>query len=296
MRVVVLFNPVSGGGHGRVLAAEVSGALVARGHAVELIASEPGDASVWFGGKGAGVDVVAVVGGDGTVRSVAGVVADAKCAILHVPSGNENLFARGFGMSGVVTDVVAAVEHGTHGEVDMASVNGETMLLMASVGLDAEIVREVASRRGDSVSNWTYVRAALACVRRCSPPRCTVVVDGQDFVRDVSGWVVVANSPEYGGRVNPAPMAAMDDRKLDVVFFPASTSLGVLRWMNRCRRGRQMECAGFVHTVASRDIGISLAEPAIFQIDGDAGGAAETASSVNVSLLGKRLKVQLPPV
>ncbi len=92
-----------------MLAAEVSGALVARGHAVELIASEPGDASVWLGGKGAGVDVVAVVGGDGTVRSVAGVVADAKCAILHVPRGTGNFVARGVGMSGGVTDVGGAV-------------------------------------------------------------------------------------------------------------------------------------------------------------------------------------------
>lgn len=295
MRIAIVFNPVSGVGGARVLAQAVSDAISGRGHAVELVASERGDAAQWLGAQCEGVDVLAVVGGDGTLRSVAQVAANAGCAVLHVPGGNENLFARGLGMSDDIDSVMASIEHGTRSEVDMATVNGETMLLMASVGLDAEIVAQVAARRGDSVSHWTYVRAALTCARRCAPPRCTVIVDGQDVVRDTTGWVVVANSPEYGGRVNPAPMAIMNDHTLDVVFFPASGSLGVLRWMNRCRRQRQLRHPDFVHTVAAQDVNIVLAEPAVFQIDGDAGGDGAVVDSVNVSLSGKRLTVQMPP-
>jgi diacylglycerol kinase family enzyme len=177
--------------------------------------------------------------------------------------------------------------------VDVATANGETMLLMASVGLDAEIVAEVAARRGGSVSNWLYVRAAIACARRCAPPRCTVVVDGDEVVSGESGWCVVANSREYGGRINPAPMAQMDDRVLDVVFFPASTSIGVLRWMSRCRRGTQVGHAGLVHRAAASDVEIVLDEPAVFQIDGDSGGAA--VGRLKVSLWEKRLTVLVPP-
>lgn len=293
MRVLVVFNSVSGAGAGRLCAEGVRDALGGGGHAVDVVGSERGDGSGWLAGRLAGVDAVVVVGGDGTVRSVAGAVAEAGVAVLHVPGGNENLFARGFGMSDDVDQVVATVERGARREVDVATANGETMLLMASVGLDAEIVAEVAARRGGSVSNWLYVRAAIACARRCAPPRCTVVVDGDEVVSGDAGWCVVANSREYGGRIDPAPMAQMDDRVLDVVFFPASSSLGVLRWMNRCRRGRQVGHAGFVHCAAASDVEIVLDEPAVFQIDGDSGGAA--VGRLKVSLWEKRLTVLAPP-
>lgn len=295
MHVIVVFNPISGRGAGRHHAAAIGEVLAERGHVAELVPSETGDAARWLGERLASVDTVVVVGGDGTVRSVAGVVADSDAAVVHVPSGNENLFARHFGMSADPGEVVATVERGQRWNVDMAAANGETMLLMASVGLDAEIVAEVAARRGDSVSNWLYVRSAIACARRCTPPQCTIVVDGEEVVSNARGWCVVANSPEYGGRVNPAPMAKMDDGLLDVVFFPACSSLGVLRWMNRCRRGRQMQHGDVVHAIARRDVEVTLGEPAVFQIDGDAGGDGGVVSSVSVSRLEKRLAVNVPP-
>jgi YegS/Rv2252/BmrU family lipid kinase len=282
MHVILVFNPISGRGGGQHRAAAIGEVLAGRGHVAELVPSETGDAARWLGERLASVDAVVVVGGDGTVRSVAGVVAEAGIPLLHVPGGNENLFARGLGMTGDVDAVVAAVERGQRRDVDMATANGETMLLMASVGLDAEIVAEVAARRGRTVSNWTYARAALSQLRRCTPPRCSVVVDGNEVVSGQTGWCVVANSPLYGGRINPAPMAKLDDGLLDMVFFPASTSLGVLRWMNRCRRGRQSARAGFVHRTAASDVEITVDEPARLQIDGDPAAGGEPVGRVQV--------------
>ena len=134
MRVVIVANPVSGRGRARKRSAALAAVLESRGHETVLVASEPRDATEWLPCHLAGADAVAAVGGDGTVRSVSKVLAEARIPIVHVPQGNENLFARSQGMGRQLADTVASIEDGERHFVDMAEANGQAMLLMASIG------------------------------------------------------------------------------------------------------------------------------------------------------------------
>jgi diacylglycerol kinase family enzyme len=268
MQVLIVSNPIAGGGQARRHATALAALLVSRDHEVTHISSEPRDATNWLAEPMQEVDVVAVVGGDGTVRSVALTVAAAGVPLVHVPQGNENLFARTLGMGGTLEDTVELIEHGDRGEVDDAIANGHAMLLMASVGLDAHIVAGVAAMRQARVSHWHYVRAAMRCCGS-QPPRLSVRVDGELVVPGQRGWLVVSNAANYGAGINPAPMASMHDGVLDMTFFRASSALEVGAWMLRCRLGRHRSAAGFVHRRASREVLIEYTDPAPWQLDGD---------------------------
>ena len=81
--------------------------------------------------------------------------------------------------------------------------------------------------------------------------------------------LIVSNSPHYGARINPAPMASMHDGLLDLTFFRASSGPEVLNWMVRCRFGQHRTAAGFVHRQVKDAVVIEYAEPAHWQLDGD---------------------------
>ena len=300
MRVVIVANPVSGRGRARKRSAVLAALLESRGHETVLVASEPRDATEWLPNHLSGADVVALVSGDGTVRSVAAVVAQAGVPLVHVPQGNENLFARSQKMGTKLTDTVALIEQGEPRLVDMAEANGCAMLLMASIGFDAEVVADVAARRRERVSNWHYVRAGLRTLCRWTPPELTIHVDGQAVVSATRGWVVVSNAREYARRFDPAPMAKMDDQKLDMTFFPVASAAQMVRWLIRCRLGWQVESAGYVHQTASRGVEIDCDVPARWQLDGDPPPEVDNSASrvcrLEVSLSSERLKVLVPPV
>ena len=268
MHVLIVSNPISGAGKATRHAQRLADQLMLRGHHVSHINSEPQAASVWLAPVLAGADRVAVVGGDGTVRSVALVIADAGLPMVHVPQGNENLFARTLGMPGDVDGSIALIEHGERAEVDIALANGHAMLLMASIGADAAVVARVAAERANHVSHMHYVWASMKCFLS-TPPRLTIRVDGELVVPGQRGWVVVSNSPHYGARINPAPMASMQDGLLDLTFFRASSGPEVLNWMVRCRFGLHRTAPGFVHRQVKDEVLIEYAEPAHWQLDGD---------------------------
>ncbi|MDP7028765.1 MAG: diacylglycerol kinase family protein [Phycisphaerales bacterium] len=291
MRILIVANPISGEGRARRHSEALAGALAGRGHDAISLASEQADAAMWLPRHLDGADAIAVVGGDGTVRSVAAVVAGSGVPLVHVPQGNENLFARSLGMGPRIEDTVRLLERGDRHEVDMAVANGRAMLLMASMGLDAEIVADVATRRRDRVSNMDYLAAAGRALVGWRPTAVTVRVDGEVVVPAQSGWVVVSNASMYGGGINPAPMARMDDRLLDLTFFRASSALEMAAWFVRCRLGLQREAAGFVHRRVPAEVVIEAASVSRWQLDGDPPPAASATRSLTVRLASSRLVV-----
>ena len=296
MRILIVANPVSGRGRSRKRSDALRALLTQRGHDSTIVASARTDARTWLSPHLKDVDVVAVVGGDGTVRSVAAAVAHAGIPLVHVPSGNENLFARALGMGSDIADTVRIIETGEHKLIDIGLVEEEAMLLMTSIGWDADIVANVATSRRDQVSNWDYVRAAMLRLQNWQPPLLTVTVDDELLVDRQRGWIVVSNASEYGGRVNPAPMACMDDRLLDVTFFRASSTLELMSWMLRCRFARQVSAPGFVHRRAASSVCISSAVPVRWQLDGDPPPSSSSSRTehLSISLSDLRLPVLVP--
>jgi len=295
VHVLIIANPVSGQGRARRHGAALADVLAGRGHAPNCVASQPICATQWLPRHLESADAVVVVGGDGTVRSVAQVVAQSGVPLVHAPQGNENLFARSLGMGPHLEDSVRLIESGTRRVIDVGVAGGHAMLLMASIGLDAEIVADVAAHRRASVSNWHYLTACARTLPGWRPAEVTVQVDGELVVPPQRGWAVVSNAAMYGGAINPAPMARMDDGLLDMTFFRASSALEMLAWLVRCRLGRQLGAPGFVHRRVREQVVITPAEPVRWQLDGDPPPDAALTGHLEVAIGERPLTVLMPP-
>jgi diacylglycerol kinase family enzyme len=113
-----------------------------RGHAARLAQ----------GAAAAGIEVVVVLGGDGTLNEAANGLAGTDSALGVLPGGSTNVFARTLGLpndpieaTGSLLESLAA---GAVRPVGLGSVNGRYFLFHVGVGFDAAVVRQVERRAG----------------------------------------------------------------------------------------------------------------------------------------------------
>ena len=111
-----------------------------RGHATRLAQ----------GAANVGVEVVAVLGGDGTLNEAANGLAGTDTALAVLPGGSTNVFARTMGLPNdpieATGDLLAALARGAISPVGLGSANGRYFLFHVGIGFDAEVVRQVERR------------------------------------------------------------------------------------------------------------------------------------------------------
>jgi diacylglycerol kinase family enzyme len=111
-----------------------------RGHASRLAQGAAAD----------GADVVAVLGGDGTLNEAANGLAGTTTALGVLPGGSTNVFARTMGMVNDPVDasrqLLTALAAGSIRPVSLGWVNGRYFLFHVGFGYDAAVVAEVEKR------------------------------------------------------------------------------------------------------------------------------------------------------
>lgn len=85
--------------------------------------------------------VVAVAGGDGTLRSVAQLAADSGVVMAAVPTGTFNYFGRNYRIPEEPEGALRIALKGIPRAVDLGEVNGQVFLINASYGLYSRLIR-----------------------------------------------------------------------------------------------------------------------------------------------------------
>ena len=214
MTWTVIVNPAAGRGRTRKLLPSIEARAAAVGAKVAVSMSP--DAPIQLAREAAAIghDLVAC-GGDGLAAMVAGVAADTGRRFAVVPTGAGNDFARGLGYDPKhPLDAFGALEHGHDRVVDLGRVNGRWYTCVTASGFDAE-----ANRWANTVHRLSgtalYVAAVLRTLAVYKPHPFRLTVDGD--AHEIKAWLVaVGNGPSYGGGMNIAPAASLDDGLLDV--------------------------------------------------------------------------------
>jgi diacylglycerol kinase family enzyme len=258
LRILTLTNPSAGTGKGAAVVARAVERLRADGHAVTTLAVSRAEADSFgarFWDALSASEALVVAGGDGTIHHALPSILDAGTPVYHLPLGTENLFARHFGMS---RDADALARSMASCEVRCSDVAHVTIddddpafpewtrrfAIMMSIGPDASVVKRLAAVRNGPITHLSYVKPILAELASPWLPRVSAWVDGKAVVEGRRGMLVVANSPQYAVRIDPARHAIIDDGKLDVVFLPAESGLAAGWWLARARLRTHLGSAG----------------------------------------------------
>jgi len=216
--IVVIINPVSGGGRnrGRERAALAAATLAAAGHTADIVVSERrGHARDLARAAAArGATLVCAWGGDGTMNEVGSALVGTRAALALVPSGSGNGLARTLNVALDPARAIAEACRATPRVIDAGRCGEDWFFSVAGVGFDADVAAafdvDGHSRRGFS----TYLRVAARGL--LSYRARTYTIDGARLPHPAL-LVTVANAAQFGNGAWIAPDASVDDGQLNLV-------------------------------------------------------------------------------
>jgi diacylglycerol kinase (ATP) len=240
--VTLVVNPSAGKGRAQEFLPEIVGRIRDAGHELDIWLSRGYEEARSLINKAAnsGVDVVAVMGGDGMVHlgvneAVRAQRGPAAPSLGLIPAGTGNDLCRGLGIG---TDPLGAVDvilAGTESEVEVARVGDAYIGTIVATGFDAMV-----NRRANDMT-WPkgsarYAVALLAVLRTFEPLHYQLTIDG--VRRDLDAMLVaVGNTSFYGGGIRICPDADPTDGLLDVTLIHPVGRPTLLRLMPKLYTG-----------------------------------------------------------
>jgi diacylglycerol kinase family enzyme len=304
MRLALIANPhasrFSGRQRDRVVAA------LAAGHKVDVLqTAHPGQATALASQAVAGgVEVVAVLGGDGTVNEVVNGMRGSDAALGLLGGGRVNVLARGLGLPAdpdrAAARLVELLAAGARRRLTLGVAGDRCFALNAGLGLGGAIVREVERRQrakqlyGDRAYLAAGLKALLVDHDRDHPHLTVHLPDGRPPLRGFFTLVGNGDPFTYLGRrpFRPTPQATWDGG-LDLLVGQTMATRSLVRALTGMLSPHPR--AGYPGLPVLQDIdGFSLESdiPLPFQLDGEYVG---DRTSVTFGCLRSALAVFAPP-
>ena len=252
-----------------------------RGHATRLAQ----------GAVSENVEVVVVLGGDGTLNEAANGLAGSSTALAPLPGGSTNVFARTLGLSDdpieATASLLEALAAGSIKRIGLGDANGRFFLFHCGIGFDAAVVEQVEKR--GSLKRYAghplfMYAAADTWVRHYdrSNAAFNVIHEAEvDGVREIdASFALFLNTNPYtylGTRpFDVAPDATLD-RPLTVITVPhlkilplARIATAALRDGTTLRNNKAVDYRPDVSAVT-----VKAHRPFPYQLDGDYLGDVE---------------------
>lgn len=243
-RVLILFNPISGRGQAKRVATEIGQQLSPA--VEEVVIAESRDQ---IRERLAEFDCVVIAGGDGTVMELLPLLEKTQTPFIFAPCGNESLIARSFGFTNNSGGVLERIRRQQVESRYLASAAAKgraakLFFVMASCGLDADVIAAIQSERTAPVGHRGYIWPTLRCYFAYRKPLVSLSVDGRKVVDSQPGYLVIANTREYARGLDPVPEADSTKPLLSARFFPNAGRLFFLKALLSVLFRRSVGAAG----------------------------------------------------
>jgi diacylglycerol kinase (ATP) len=324
LRPIAIANPAAGHGRtGRDLPSIFAALAAALGPLDYHVTARAGEARrVAAAAAGERRPLVVGVGGDGTLNEIvngllggsAAAAASLLPALGVVATGTGGDYVHSLGLGKQPADCLAALAGGAERLVDVGKARfpgpdgaptTRLWINVLSAGLGGLVDRYAAGAPGILGGRAAYAQAALRAIVTCRRTKllCSYEApDGSHGERRFDAHAVaICNGRRFGGGMNVAPMASLDDGLLDVIAFETGTRWNMVRRFLTVYAGTHLDVPGVSHFTC-RALELTPAEPAdgrrpragLFPLDVD--GDALGDVPLRVEVLPVALRVRVPSV
>jgi YegS/Rv2252/BmrU family lipid kinase len=279
-KVLFIINPISG----------VHKSKKAEKYISELINKERFDISLMYTEhKGHGIDIsrenagkydiIAAVGGDGTVNEVAmGLAGNTDTALAIIPTGSGNGLARHMGIKMSLKKNLKRFNNYKKFSADTVSLNGNFFMNVSGTGFDAHVadVFNTFGQRG--LKN--YAKVTIKEFFSYKPAKYTITDDNNNTITTEAFAISFANSSQFGNNAYISPQADISDGLIDIVIvkrFPVwKTPVLAIRMFTK-----SMHKSRYTTILRGKKFIIDSETPQPVHLDGD---SIKTTFPVNLNI------------
>jgi diacylglycerol kinase (ATP) len=232
-------------------------------------------------------DVVAAVGGDGTVNHVAAAVKGSGKTMAIIPFGSGNGLARHLGIPLQTDRALGLLSSGRTQVIDSCYLNDKPFFCTAGIGFDAHIGKLFAESKTRGMTGYAWMTLKEFSSYKAS--KYTLTIDGQQIEQDAF-LITFANAAQYGGQAYIAPHADIQDGLIDLTIirpFPLLAGAGLVYKLF----SKGLKNSGYVQMLRGKHILIERNEPGPVQFDGE---TAEMGIKLELRAVPGSLKVIVP--
>jgi diacylglycerol kinase family enzyme len=208
---------------------------------------------------------VVAIGGDGTIKLVAGLLAGTNIPMGIIPGGSANGMAAELE---IPTDEKAALELAVTGKpvsLDLLKINGEWCIHLSDIGLNASLLRhfEQIPQRG----MLGYARAMVRLIRdRNHTPRVKLAITANNQVLQRKAvMAVIANATRYGTGAVINPTGNTNDGQFELVIVRRLAFSELVKMLITRRPFNPFN----IETISCRHLEIHAIPASPFQVDGE---------------------------
>jgi len=270
MKTCFILNPVAGKGRSLRALAGARAVLDAANAPYEVFESRYPGHAVELAKDAArqGFELVASVGGDGTVCEVAQGLFQTSAVMGIVPGGTGNDYRRCLNIPKDPGDAAKVLLSGKARTVDCMQVDEFVGLNISTVGFDSEVVRH--AQRFARFGGLSYLLSVLYTVPRYASPDLRVFIDGKLSFTGPRFLVAAGNGTHYGGGMRVLPDSDPEDGLLDILILDSvRLPRDYFSLLPRIIKGTYKKLSrSEIHTLRARSIVIESDTPLTLNLDG----------------------------
>jgi len=264
-KILFVINPVSGGKEKKDWEASIRNFFRDKPHTIDfyMLTGNNDKVSIQHHIDRIKPDRVVAVGGDGTIKMLAGLLKETSISLGILPAGSANGMAKELKIPLQPEEALEVIANGQCKKLDLIKINEEEICFhLSDIGLNALLVKffEGSKKRG----MLGYGKAIFKAIWKKTLMYVTIKTDAAEIKRKAF-MVVIANAQTYGTGAIINPEGRLDDGRFEIVVVRKLNLFELLKMLITHKPFHEKR----IEVFQTKNVELHLKRKAYFQVDGE---------------------------
>lgn len=231
-------------------------------------------------------DIVAAVGGDGTVNLISKILIYRNEKLAIIPYGSANGMAKELGINNAEIAFDALIT-GLSKQIDLLSINDHIIIHLGDVGLNARIIKRFEQENVRGLKS--YAKQLLKEIFLTRQYSFEIIFDGIKIKRKAI-MIVFANAAKYGTGAIINPIGKIDDGKFEICIIKPFPFYYLFIFIIKFFKG-SLNSSKYVEIISCREAFVKSNKKLLLHCDGE---IINKTNRISVTIKPKSLNIIIP--
>lgn len=235
-------------------------------------------------------DIIAAVGGDGSINEVASPLIGTDKILAVLPYGSGNGFAMFSGIGRGLEKGLKNLNNGKVTKIDTCTMNDQPFLNLSGFGFDGLIAYKLA--QGNKRGFLSYFQIAITQAFSAKSNDYTITIDDKETIERSAFLMEIGNGTMFGYGFTIVPTADLKDGLMDLLMVKKANKLRYLPLVPRLLFANIHKGGKLVEHFRAKKLKIQFKAPIHMHYDGE--GFMQEKNEVTFQIKPKSLNIILP--